>query len=96
MSASTTIELRVAPGARRAEIVGRHGEAWKVRVDAAPERGRANDAVIRLLSATLGVPEREISVLAGHTNRSKIICVQGVDAAEAERLLDAAAAGRTS
>ena len=62
-----------------------------MRVDAAPERGRANDAVIRLLAETLVVPPRGISVLAGHTNRSKIVSIQGIDTAEAERRLDSAA-----
>ena len=37
-------------------MVGRHGDGWKVRVAEAPERGRANDAVLALLARTLGVP----------------------------------------
>ncbi|CAB4697754.1 unannotated protein [freshwater metagenome] len=91
MTVTTTIELRVAPGARRAEVVGRHGDAWKVRVGAAPERGRANQAVIELLAKTLGIPERNITVLAGHTNRSKVVALTGIERAQAEQLLDTAA-----
>ncbi|MGH3056063.1 MAG: DUF167 domain-containing protein, partial [Gaiellaceae bacterium] len=48
MSAETTrLRLRVSPGAGRTALVGRHGDAWKVRVTEAPERGRANEAVLR-------------------------------------------------
>ena len=40
------ISVRVSPGARRTEVVGRHGGGWRVRVAAPPERGRANEALI--------------------------------------------------
>ena len=44
MTAETTrLRLRVSPGAGRTALVGRHGDAWKVRVTEAPERGRAKN-----------------------------------------------------
>src|ERR671931_38361 len=48
-SPTTRLRLHVSPGASRSEIVGIRGGSWHVRVTAAPERGRANDAVLRLL-----------------------------------------------
>jgi uncharacterized protein len=84
--------LRVVPGARRAGVVGRHGDAWRVRVQAAPEGGRANEAVLRLLAETLRLPRSGISLVSGHSRREKIVELTGITRAESERRL--AAAGR--
>jgi uncharacterized protein (TIGR00251 family) len=81
--------LRVSPGARTNAVVGRHGEAWKVRVSAPPEDGRANAAVIRLLADTLGVPARTISVVSGHGARDKLVELTGIPPDEIERRLEA-------
>jgi uncharacterized protein len=89
---ATRLALRVSPGARTNAVVGRHGEGWKVRVAAPPERGRANEAVVALLAATLGVPARTISVVSGHGGRDKLVELTGIAPDETERRL--AAAGR--
>ena len=89
---ATRLALRVSPGARTSAVVGRHGEGWKVRVAAPPERGRANEAVVALLAATLGVPARTISVVSGHGGRDKLVELTAIAPDEAERRL--AAAGR--
>ena len=75
------------PCAKRAAVVGRHGEAWKVRVTAPPERGRANDAVVELLSTRLGMASRDVAVVSGASGRDKIVELRGVTEAEAERRL---------
>jgi len=83
----TSFRLRVVPGAARAGIVGRHGDAWKVRVTAPPEAGRANEAVLDLLAHTLGVPRRDLAVTAGLASRDKTVVLDGLDDdAVAERL----------
>jgi uncharacterized protein YggU (UPF0235/DUF167 family) len=83
----TRLRLRVSPGAKRSEVVGRHGEGWKVRVRAAPERGRANAAVVELLSASLALPRGSISILSGHTSADKIVEVRGLDSELVSRRL---------
>lgn len=83
----TRIRVKVTPGAERTEVVGRHGEAWRIRVASAPERGRANDAALRLLAETLSLPRRNLSVVAGHTGRDKLVAADGITAAEAEARL---------
>ena len=86
---TTRLQLKVSPGAARTELVGRHGQALKVRVSAAPERGRANDAVVRLLAERLHVPRATVSVVSGHTSRDKVVELHGLDPGEAERRLEA-------
>jgi uncharacterized protein (TIGR00251 family) len=94
-AASTRVRLRVSPGAGRAQIVGRHGDAWKVRVTAAPEQGRANDAVLRLLADALGLPRDALVLVSGHGARDKIVELTGLGPALVERrLMSASAADR--
>jgi len=87
MNVSTRLQLRVAPGAARAQVVGRHGGAWKVRVAAAPEGGKANDAVARLLAETLGLARRDVEIVSGHSGRDKVVALTGIDPEETERRL---------
>ena len=74
----TSLRLRVVPGASRPGIVGRHGDAWKVRVGAAPERGRANDAVLDLLADTLELERRDLTLVSGASSRDKVVVLEGV------------------
>ena len=87
---STRVRLRVSAGARRNELVGRHGERWKIRVAAPPEGGRANDAVLDLLARELSLPRRSLSIVSGQGAREKVVQMEGIDRAETERRLEAA------
>jgi uncharacterized protein len=84
---STRLRLRVSPGARSAGVVGRHGEAWKVRVAAPPEGGRANEAVLRLLAESLSLPRDAVTLVSGHGARDKIVQLVGLDQRQIERRL---------
>jgi uncharacterized protein (TIGR00251 family) len=88
---STRLRLRVSPGAARSRIVGRHGNAWKVRVGAPPESGKANEALLELLAATLEIPRNRIEIVAGLGSRDKTIVVDGLSEAELEARLSAPA-----
>ena len=84
------IDFRVSPRAAQSAIVGRHGAGWKARVAAAPEGGRANAELIRLVASVLDLPERNLSIATGQRARGKTVKVDGIDLAEAERRLAAA------
>jgi uncharacterized protein (TIGR00251 family) len=84
------VRLHVQPGAGRSEVVGRHGDAIKVRVAAPPERGRANDACAQLLAGLLGVQAGAVELAAGAASRDKRFTVTGVEPDHARRVLEGA------
>lgn len=72
------IRVRAQPGARRNGVTGvREGELC-VAVTAPPDRGRANDAIVKVLAKVIGVPRSRIKILSGETNRHKRLVVEGV------------------
>jgi uncharacterized protein len=86
------VEVTVSPGAARSELVGRHGGGWRARVGAAPERGKANDALVELLAAILGTGRDRVTVVAGRAARRKVVEIEGLEAPEIDRRLEAASA----
>ena len=70
----TTLQVRVTPNAR-ANKVEMEAEAIKVSVTATPSDGKANAAVIKLLSKALGVPKSRLTLVRGHTGRHKFFRV---------------------
>lgn len=73
--------VKAVPGASRDRLVGLYGDALKVQVTAAPEGGKANARIASVLAAALDVAERDVEVVAGHTNPRKVIAVRGLDEA---------------
>lgn len=74
------IALKVVPGSRADAVVGPFGGRLKVKVAAAAEGGRANEAVCELLARELGVRARDVTIVSGPTHPEKVVRVQGVDA----------------
>ncbi len=86
----TRLRVRVVPGSATAGIAGRHDGDWKIRVREAPDRGRANDAVLELLAGALALPKRDVRLVAGHGGRVKVVELAGLTAEETDRRLAAA------
>jgi hypothetical protein len=86
------IELRVwvQPGAGRTVVVGRHGDALKIKVAAPPEGGRANQAVTQLMSYMLAVPASSVALVAGETSRAKRVRIGPVELDVVRRIISAA------
>ena len=76
------LPVKVQPGARRNAILGEHAGALKVSVQAAPEQGKANAAVIELLAEQLAIPRFNIEQISGATSRQKQFLISGIDIEE--------------
>ncbi len=74
----TILPVRAQPGARRNEIRGEQDGALKVCVTQSPERGKANKALIALLSKALGVRKSQLELIAGETSQQKRFLVREV------------------
>ena len=73
------LHLKVVPKASRDRVVGWVGDRLKIQVTAAPERGKANDAVIDVLAAALGVARSQVRIVTGETSPLKTVEVDGSD-----------------
>lgn len=71
------ITVKVVPSSSRDLIVGWLGDALKVKVQAPPEKGKANSAVIELLAAQLKIEKSLIEIISGHSSSSKVLSIQG-------------------
>ncbi len=82
------LRVKAVPGASRDQIAGPLGDRLKVRVSAPPEGGRANDAIIRLLSSALGIGRSQVEIVSGRTRPEKVFRLLGVDIDGVRRLLE--------
>ena len=80
--------VKASAGAKRDELRGEHDGALKVAVTQAPEKGKANKAIIELLAAELHIKKSQIELLSGETTPQKKILVRGITADALRAQLD--------
>ena len=80
-----TVDLRVQPRARRT-MLEPSDDMLKALVTAPPEDGKANDAVVALLSGEWRVPKSACAVIKGATSRQKTVAIAGDGAVLAHRI----------
>lgn len=76
------LEVKVIPGARQTRILGIREERLCIAVNAPPEKGKANRALLKFLAKTLGISRTSLEFVAGETSRLKRILVRGLGAEE--------------
>lgn len=83
----TILPVRARAGARQNAILGMREGVLRVSVTAAPEKGKANRAIVTLLGKTLGVPKSAIELLSGDTSPLKHFLVHEVDSTRIHQTL---------
>ena len=81
------LEVKIVPGSSRTEIVGWLGECLKIKVAAPPEKGKANQAVIKLLSEKLALKEESITIVHGSASQRKVIEIDGITSEQLSQVL---------
>jgi len=86
----TILPVRARPGARANQLRAQQDGMLRVCVTQSPERGKANQAIIALLSKSLSLRKSQIDLIAGATSPRKRFLVRGITAAELHQRIAAA------
>lgn len=81
------LTVKAVPRARANGVAGIEGDWLRVHLQAPPVDGKANEALIRWLAGTLGVPKNAVELLAGATARVKRVRIRGCSAAHVRAVL---------
>jgi hypothetical protein len=96
VSANARLDVRVTPGAKTSAWAGRMPDGRrKVKIAAPPVEGRANEALVAFVAASLGVPRRAVRLVAGAGGRDKRLEVDLAAEDIDKRLAALAATGET-
>jgi uncharacterized protein (TIGR00251 family) len=88
-SRGTVVRVKAQPGAKKNAVLGERAGALRVAVTAAPERGKANEAVVDVLAKALKLPRARIGLLTGETSRDKRFLIEDITPDELKACLDA-------
>lgn len=81
------IDIHVVPNAAKTEMMGLHGEtgqqALRLRLQAPPVEGKANQALVKWLAGCLGVPQQAVTLARGEASRRKQLRVSAEAASQA-------------
>lgn len=81
------LSVQVVPGASKERIVGLYGQRLKVAVQAPPEKGKANKALVSVLARALDLKKGQLSIIRGETQRQKDVLVSSITLKDLEAKL---------
>jgi uncharacterized protein (TIGR00251 family) len=70
------LDISVVPNAKRTEVVGLHDGALRLRLQAPPVDGKANEALVRWLAEQLELSRSAIELVRGHASRRKTVLLR--------------------
>lgn len=87
-AAGVIVPVRARPGARCTAVVGEHDGALRVAVTAAADKGKANEALVELLSTTFGIPKSSVELVSGPASLQKRFLLHGIRLEDAARTVE--------
>lgn len=78
MNTAIYLAIKIIPNAQNNEIVGWEEGILKIRINAQPEKGKANDSLIAFLAETLNIRKNQVRIVFGKTNRNKSVTIEGL------------------
>lgn len=87
------LAVQIQPNAKKTEVIGVFDDALKIKLQAQPIDGKANEALVRYLAKALGVSRSAVTITHGLSNKRKLIAVAAPDltVAQVEQALKPAA-----
>ncbi len=83
----TILPVVAQPGAKRNAVLGERAGALRVAVTAAPDKGKANDAIQSVLAENLGCKTAQVAMISGATSRQKRFLIRGIAPEDLNRRL---------
>jgi uncharacterized protein (TIGR00251 family) len=81
------VSVKVQPNSSKDRVVGEYADKIKIAVTVAPEKGKANKAVIKLFAKWLGIKNSDIQVISGETSRDKELFIRNITEEDLNKLV---------
>lgn len=78
------LAVQITPNAKKTEVIGVLDDAVKLKLQAQPIEGKANDALVRFLAETLAVPRSAVTITHGQASKRKLVEVKSAGLTVAE------------
>lgn len=85
----TILPVQAQPGSRQNGLRGEHNGSLRVSVTQAPEKGKANKALVAVLAKSLGVKKSQVELLSGETSQKKRFLIREITPEELRKRLTA-------
>lgn len=73
LAGGVRLAVLITPNAKKTQVVGVQGDALKLKLQAQPIEGKANEALVKYLAKVLGVPRTAVTITHGLTSRNKLV-----------------------
>ena len=79
---TTMLYVQISPNAGKNALEGFRGDILRIKVAAPPVEGKANKELVAYLSDILDISKGSVRIVKGHTQRNKVIAIDGLTSAQ--------------